>query len=188
MSPGSDMFPVMHTKRSMLALALLFATFAILHSPAFAKTRGEVEVGGTLRDVFMQGLNGPNRKMSAYRGKALLINVWASWCGPCKQEMGSLERLAWSDAAAQFSLIGISTDDSEEAAKAYLLRSNATITHYIDHALVLENMLGAERLPLTILVDANGKVLGKFYGARDWDSPEAMQWIKSRLRMSRHLP
>jgi thiol-disulfide isomerase/thioredoxin len=179
------MLPVMTMKRSMFAPILLAVAIAILQSPASAATRGEVEVDGTLRDVLMQGLNGPNRKISAYRGKALLINVWASWCGPCKQEMGSLERLAWSDAAAQFSLIGISTDDSEAAAKAYLLGSNATITHYIDHALVLENMLGAERLPLTILVDARGKVLGKFYGARQWDSPEALQWIASKLRTSK---
>jgi thiol-disulfide isomerase/thioredoxin len=179
------MFPDMTMKRLMSALLLPAVAIAMLQTPAGATTPGEVQVGGTLRDVLMQGLNGPDRKISAYRGKALLINVWASWCGPCKQEMGSLERLAWSDGAAQFSLIGISTDDSEIAAKNYLSRSNAAITHYIDHALVLENMLGAERLPLTILVDAKGKVLGKYYGARQWDSPEAIQWIASKLRTSK---
>ena len=148
---------------------------------AVAKSPAEVEVGATLRDATMRGLNGPARKLSQYRGKPLLINVWASWCGPCKQEMGSLERLAWRDEAKQFTLIGISTDDSERAAQNYLLRSNATITHYIDTALEMENMLGADRLPLTVLVDAKGKVLGKYYGARDWDEPQALQWIQSRL-------
>jgi hypothetical protein len=52
----------------------------------------------------------------------------------------------------------------------------------MDRALELENMLGAERLPLTILVDAQGKVLGKFYGAREWDSAEAGRWLDSRLQ------
>ena len=158
-----------------LLLSLAFAGFAL------AKTAGEVEVGGTLREAMMRGLNGPNRALSAYRGKPLLINVWASWCGPCRQEMGSLERLAWQDQGKRFVVIGISTDDSEPAAKAYLRSANATLNHYIDRALELENMLGAERLPLTILVDAQGRVLGKHTGAREWDSPEANAWINSRL-------
>jgi len=146
-----------------------------------AGTPGEVRVGATLGDAPMRGLNGPNRALSAYRGKPLLINVWASWCGPCRQEMGSLERLAWRDQGKQFNLIGISTDDSEAAAKAYLRSANATINHYIDQALALENMLGADRLPLTVLVDARGKVLAKYTGAREWDSPEASAWLRGYL-------
>ena len=65
--------------------------------------------------------------------------------------------------------------------KAYLRQANATLNHYQDRALVLENMLGAERLPLTVLVDAKGRVLGKFYGAREWDSAEADAWLDSHL-------
>jgi thiol-disulfide isomerase/thioredoxin len=150
--------------------------------PALAKTPGEVEVGAALREAKMHGLNGPDRLLSQYRGKPLLINVWASWCGPCRLEMGSLERLAWQDQGKRFAMIGISTDDSEPAAKRYLQSANATLNHYMDRALELENMLGAERLPLTILVDANGRVLGKYYGAREWDSAEAAKWIDATLR------
>jgi thiol-disulfide isomerase/thioredoxin len=148
---------------------------------ALAKTPGEVEAGATLRESRMRGLNGPDRLLSQYRGKPLLINVWASWCGPCRAEMGSLERLAWREEGKRFTLIGISTDDSEAAAKRYLQQANATLNHYIDRGLELENMLGAERLPLTILVDARGRVLGKHYGAREWDGAEATQWIDSLL-------
>jgi thiol-disulfide isomerase/thioredoxin len=146
-----------------------------------AKTPGQVEVGAPLREARMRGLNGPDRLLSQYRGKPLLINVWASWCGPCKQEMGSLERLAWQDQGKRFAMIGISTDDSEPAAKRYLQSANATLNHYIDRDLELENMLGAERLPLTLLVDANGRVLARYYGAREWDSAEAAKWIDGTL-------
>jgi hypothetical protein len=97
-------------------------------------------------------------------------------------EMGTLERLAWQENSHKLTIIGISTDDSEAAAKGYLARSNATLSHYIDHALELENMLGANRLPLTVLVSPKGKVLGKFYGAREWDSAEAQAWIAARLK------
>ncbi len=164
----------------ILVLAALWVVPTTLHI-AHAATPGEVAVGATLRDATMRGLNGPARKLSDYRGKPLLINVWASWCGPCRQEMGSLERLAWLPSSKRFAVIGISTDDSEAAAKGFMVRTNATLNHYLDTALTLENMLGADRLPLTILVDAKGRVLGKFSGAREWDSPEAIRWIDSRL-------
>jgi thiol-disulfide isomerase/thioredoxin len=163
----------------------LCMTVLCLSGLASAKTPGEVGVGAVLREANMHGLNGPNRLLSQYRGKPLLINVWASWCGPCRLEMGSLERLAWQDQGKRFAMIGISTDDSEPAAKRYLQSANATLNHYMDRALELENMLGAERLPLTILVDANGRVLDKYYGAREWDSAEAAKWIDAALRKSK---
>jgi thiol-disulfide isomerase/thioredoxin len=142
-------------------------------------------VGASLREASMHGLNGPDRRLSQYRGKPLLINVWASWCGPCRAEMGSLERLAWQDQGKRFTVIGISTDDSEPAAKRYLQSANATLNHYLDRALELENMLGAERLPLTLLVDGKGRVLARYYGAREWDNADAAKWIDGALRTSK---
>jgi hypothetical protein len=56
-------------------------------------------------------------------------------------------------------------------------KTKTSFSHFIDQRLVLENMLGAERLPLTILVDAQGRVLDKIYGAREWDSPESLKLI-----------
>ena len=163
---------------SFLLLCLALAT-----PPVCATTPGEVAIGGTLREATMLGLSGPSRKLSEFRGKPLIINVWASWCGPCRQEIGSLERLARSKLGKQFTVIGISTDDYPEAAKAFVKRSGTTFAHYIDQRLLLENMLGAERLPLTLLVDAHGKVLGKYYGAEEWDSPQAFALVSKAFRI-----
>jgi thiol-disulfide isomerase/thioredoxin len=143
---------------------------------------GEVRVGEVLRDVTLQGLNGPPRKLSQFFGRPLIINVWASWCGPCRAEMASLERLAWRDPVGQFNLIGISTDDYPERAKAFMRQSNATINHFIDQKLQMEHMLGAKAIPLTVLVDANGRVLEKVYGAKHWDGPEALALIARVFR------
>ena len=122
-------------------LSLLLFCLISTSSLALAKTPGEVEIGGTLRDIQMQGLSGPSRKLSEFRGKPLIINVWASWCGPCRQEMGSLERLARSKLGKQLTMIGISTDDYPEAAKGFLTKSKTTFSHFIDSRLQLENML-----------------------------------------------
>ncbi len=160
-----------------LLITSLLLCLSLLSAPALAKTPGEVEVGATLRDVPMLGLTGPAKKFSDFRGKPLLINVWASWCGPCQLEMASLERLARSKGARQFNMIGISTDDYPEAAKGFLKRYQTSFSHFIDARLVLEHMLGADRLPLTVLVDAKGRVLYRHYGALQWDGPDAVNLI-----------
>lgn len=170
--------------RIKLVLLAVYFSFALI-GQACAKTPGEVEVGSVLREATLRGLNGPNSKLSNFRGRPLIINVWASWCGPCIAEMGSLERLAWSEAGQQFMIIGISTDDYPDAAKGFLRKSSATLNHYIDKQLELENMLGASRLPLTVLVDANGRVLAKVVGAREWDSAQSVQLISQAFRLSK---
>jgi thiol-disulfide isomerase/thioredoxin len=170
--------------KAALAMFLLLLPGAM--PLAVAKTPGEVDVGGILRDAPMQGLSGPSRLLSDYRGTPLIINVWASWCGPCRQEMASLDRLSRRYGGTQFTVIGISTDDYPDAAMGFLQKSGTTFKHFIDSRLLLENMLGANRIPLTILVDAQGRVLGKYYGAKEWDSPEALELIRKTFRLQRN--
>ena len=171
-----------------IVLAALLAGSAAVAAAAHAKTPGEVAIGETLRDASLLGLNGPTRKLSEFRGRPLIINVWASWCAPCRQEMASLERLAWHDHARQFAIIGISTDDYPDRAQQLLKGTNATISHFIDRQLVMENMLGATHLPLTVLVDASGRVVDKIYGAKQWDGPEALALIVKALRIRTGAP
>lgn len=163
---------------------LLLLCLALPASNAFAKTPGEVEIGSVLREAQMQGLSAPAKQLSAFRGKPLIINVWASWCGPCRQEMGSLEKLSRRYGGKQFNVIGISTDDYRDRAAAFVQQTGLTFSNFIDSHLFLENMLGADRLPLTLLVDAQGRVLAKYYGAKPWDSPEAVEVIAKTFRIS----
>jgi thiol-disulfide isomerase/thioredoxin len=160
--------------------ALLLAI--CLSVPALAAPPEEVAVGQPLRDAAMRGLNTPPRHLDEFRGRPLLINVWASWCGPCRAEMASLERLAWLDETHYFTVIGISTDDYVDKAQAALKDWNSTITHFIDTNLELEKMLGANTLPLTVLVGADGRVLGKVHGAQDWDSRASLEYIHRTFR------
>ena len=160
--------------------------FALLAAPATAAAQAPapvVAVGQVLPDVVMAGLNGPHKPLSSYRGRPLIINVWASWCGPCRAEAASLERLAWSESGRRFTVIGISTDDDRHAALQWLRHSNATISHYIDTAprWTLEHMLGASTIPVTVLVDADGRVVARIRGARDWESAESIQLITRAL-------
>ncbi|MGB5517099.1 MAG: TlpA disulfide reductase family protein [Gammaproteobacteria bacterium] len=142
-----------------------------------AGTPGEVGIGGYLREVTLDGLNGQAKKFSDFEGKPLIINIWASWCGPCRAEMGSLEQLAQRYNGKEFNIIGISTDDYRTNAEAFIEQTEISFENFLDHKLLLENMLGANTIPLTILVDADGRVLHKVRGSREWDSPEIISAI-----------
>ena len=167
----------------MKAILLEFFCLSCLSASVPAKTPGEVEVGGVLREAPLYGFAGDFRQLSELRGKPLIVNVWASWCGPCRAEMGSLERLSRRFGGRQFNIIGISTDDDVNAAAAFLRNSGITFDNYHDRKLLLENMLGASTLPLTVLIDARGRVVEKVHGSREWDSPESLQMIGRTLRI-----
>lgn len=166
-------------KKNSLLIVLVF----LMGTTALAATPGEVEVGGLLREAPLYGFAGDFRKLSELRGKPLLINVWASWCGPCRAEMGSLERLSRRYGGKQFNIIGISTDDDADAAMAFIMKAQITFDNYLDTKLLLENMLGANSIPLTILVDAQGRVVQKIHGSREWDSPQSLELIGKALRV-----
>ena len=184
------MSPTQAVSRAISACA---CTLTLLVTPVMAAPQASpplVAVGQVLPDVVMAGLNGPHKPLSGYRGRPLIINVWASWCAPCRKEAASLERLAWSEAGSRYTVIGISTDDDRNAALKWLRHSNATISHYIDlgPTWTLEHMLGASTIPITVLVDADGRVVARFRGARDWDSAESIQLINRSFAASVRAP
>ncbi len=172
--------PVERLARSLLMCLL---GLSVAHR-CLAQAPGEVAICGTLPDALLQGLNGPSRPLKAFRGKPLIINVWASWCGPCRQEMASLERLAWGSPTHDFSIIGISTDDYADQASRMLKGTNATISQFIDTGLQMERLLGATRLPLTVLIGADGRVLKRIAGAREWDDADSLRLIEATFRRS----
>jgi thiol-disulfide isomerase/thioredoxin len=175
---NARMRPQLHPTRflALAAITLMLQALA-LTSPAALAAGPPVQVqplaiGAPLPDVVMTGLNGPSRSLKSFVGRRLIINVWASWCGPCRAEAASLERLAWSEAGMAYTVIGISTDDDRQAAALWLKQSNATLSHFIDRDVVLERLLGASTIPLTVLVDERGRVVARVRGAKAWDGRE----------------
>ncbi len=154
--------------------AVVLALHLCLAGTALAR---EAAVGEQLPAVTLHGLNGPSLPLAAFRGRPLVINVWASWCGPCRQEMASLERLAWRNEGRDFAIIGISTDDDAQQALDLLRNTRATISHFIDVRRQMETLLGASRIPVTVLVDGRGRLLARVYGAQQWDSQSSLQLL-----------
>jgi len=156
---------------------LTFFLISVFSLKVVAGTAGEVETGAYLRAATLQGFDGTTKTFDDFKGKPLLINVWASWCGPCRAEMPSLQRLSKRYNGKAFNVIGVSTDDYKKLAEAFIEQTGVTFENFIDSKLFLENMLGANTIPLTVFVDENGRVLGKVRGAYEWDDEATVDAI-----------
>lgn len=181
--PGMNAIP--RFSRACLLAGLLAGMTGLAAIPAAANHLDPakvVAVGKPLPDFVMRGVRGPAKKLSAYRGKPLIINVWASWCAPCRAEMGSLDRLN-KRFSKHFNMVGISTDSQIERAEKFVDFAKTSFPHFIDTQYQLEEVLGADRIPLTLLVDSQGKVLARHYGAKEWDSPDAIRVISEAFKI-----
>ena len=169
----------MMNRRVLVAAAGLSAC-----SWAPAATPGEVAVGQVLREATLRGLNGPTRPLSSFRGRPLVINVWASWCGPCRAEMASLERLSRL-APGRLKVIGVTTDDDANLAREFVARAGVSFPCYHDADQNLERrVFGAAAIPLTLVVDGQGRIVQRVLGARQWDSAQSIALIESALGLA----
>jgi thiol-disulfide isomerase/thioredoxin len=112
--------------------------------------------------------------LAAFRGRPLLVNLWATWCAPCIEEMPSIDRLAASE-KARLAVVAVSQDSNGLTAVApfFAKARIATLKPYLDTENALMVAMKAETLPTTILYDANGHERWRHVGKVDWDDPTA---------------
>jgi thiol-disulfide isomerase/thioredoxin len=118
--------------------------------------------------------------LNQFRGKIVVLNVWASWCGPCVMEMPTLDHLQASFSPNDLVVVPISIDrGGAHQAMPYLSRMGVhTMTPYFDHSNAIGRLLGASRIPVTVIIGRDGNEIGRFIGTTEWDSDEAKSLIK----------
>lgn len=113
---------------------------------------------------------------------AVVLNVWATWCEPCRREMASLERAHRSLSARGIRVVGVSVDRDVLLAREYARRMGLTFTNLSDPAQALvRDRLGVKRLPTTVAISADGRIAWREEAARDWAEPERLAWIERSL-------
>ena len=116
---------------------------------------------------------------AALRGDALIINFWATWCGPCRREMPSLERLSRRLAPHRVRVIGVTVDQDLNLAREFVRAHGLTFPNYVDgHEKTLQSALRVRALPETLLVNADGAIAARIAGARDWDGAEGIRLLE----------
>jgi thiol-disulfide isomerase/thioredoxin len=128
---------------------------------------------------FVDG-EGKPRTLADFKGKVVLLNVWATWCGPCREEMSTLDRLQAQLGGADFQVLALSVDqDGAQIVRDFY--AEIGIQHlelYIDENAQANRRLNAFGLPVTLLLDRQGRELGRKLGAAEWDSPEVIEYLR----------
>lgn len=141
-------------------------------------------VGHRAPDFVLPTLDGREVRLSDYRGHVVFLNFWATWCGPCKVEMPAMERLYREYRRQGFAILAVSTDE-EGAAVTRPFRDSLGLSFMIAHdpEMIAGRLYGVRTLPITFLVNRDGVITHKIFGARDWQEPEAREGIQKLLRI-----
>lgn len=119
-------------------------------------------------------------RLDAYRGKTVVLNVWATWCTPCLKEMPSLDRLSAKLEGEGIKVLALSEDDGGEAqVKPYLEKLKVTrLTHLFDTRQAAFQDFAIRGLPTTFVISPEGKIIARLEGAAEWDSKGMIQQIR----------
>jgi thiol-disulfide isomerase/thioredoxin len=136
-----------------------------------------------LPELTFEDASGKPHTLADFRGKFVLLNIWATWCAPCREEMPALDRLQAQMAGERFQVVALSVDQQglPVARKFYAETGIKALPLYIDRSAKAAFTLDAAGLPATLLVDPAGREVGRHLGAVKWDSPEVMEHLRRRV-------
>ena len=174
----------------MAFIALVFVLFA---RPMYRQ--GEPTVAGKRAEDFPTEISGKPGRLSDLRGKVVVLNFWASWCPPCVEETPALNKLQKYIEARNAVVLGVSADDDSQAYEKFLKDEGIIFPTYRDPSVYrdpstnspispIARAYGTALFPDTYIIDRNGKLLRKFYGPQQWDSPEMLAYFDSILGQS----
>jgi thiol-disulfide isomerase/thioredoxin len=126
---------------------------------------------------------GRNLSLADFRGKVVLLNIWATWCAPCREEMPALDRLQAQLGGERFQVVALSVDlqGAPIARKFYGEVGIKALPLYIDPTAKAAFTLEAPGLPATLLVDRSGREVGRHLGAVKWDAPEVVEQLRRAI-------
>jgi thiol-disulfide isomerase/thioredoxin len=135
-------------------------------------------------DISFIDAKGKTRHLQEWRGKVVLLNLWATWCAPCKVEMPSLDRLQAKLGSDKFTVLAVSTDRTgPKEPEAFLAK--AGITHlalYNDPAANALVQLKAEGLPVNVILDREGREAARLLGPAEWDSEQTIAELEKYIQ------
>ncbi len=134
------------------------------------------------KDFSVPGLASTTLRLSEFRGTVRLVNFWATWCPPCKEEMPSMERLYRRYRDKGFMILAISIDTNTAAVAPFVRRFKLTFPIGLDPTLVVANDYTVRALPSSFLIDRTGTIVAVALGPRHWDGPAAHGAVEALLK------
>ena len=131
---------------------------------------------------------GAPHALADYRGKIVLVNFWATWCDPCREEMPSMQRLKERLADRRFAILAVNYGESQEKVAEFLKRVPLDLQMLLDPGQETARAWKVRILPVSFLLDAGGRVRYSVIGEIDWEGPEAVNAVRRLLRSTAGAP
>jgi thiol-disulfide isomerase/thioredoxin len=132
-------------------------------------------------------VDGDEQAMSLadFRGRAVLLNIWATWCVPCRKEMPTLDRLQAQLGGPDFQVVTLSIDHGgvPVVRQFYAELGLKALSIYVDQSAQAATALGTIGVPTTLLIDRQGREVGRKIGPAEWDSPQVIALLREHLRL-----
>jgi len=170
----------------MTAVALALANTAMAAELPRAGEMQKFSVSWERKPVAAAEFNDPADKpvtLESFKGKVVLVNLWATWCIPCREEMPALDRLAQKRAGKDFAVLTIAQDRAGRAKVEKFLSEIGTkqLPAYLDTSMKSGRAWGVIGLPTSILIDRQGNEIGRLIGGAEWDQPDALKLIDAAI-------
>jgi len=182
------------SKVSPKAIVLIFLLIAGIGIIVLLQAKdGTVNLSGRPRlgkgvrapDFTLSGLDGKMISLADYQGKVVLLNIWATWCPPCVEEMPSMERLYQAMKGTDFEILAVSIDASgAEAVRPFMKKHRLSFTALADPRGAIRSLYQTTGVPESFIIDKNGMIVEKVIGPRDWASPGAVRFLRDLVRVN----
>jgi peroxiredoxin len=159
-----------------LTIGLLFTALAAT-SLASSGLEGQIAP-----DFALKSSSGENLRLSEYRGDVVMINFWATWCGPCRQEMPLLDELYTRYERVGFNLLGVNIDDDSRRAMQMIEELGVNFPVLFDAQKEVSKLYDVEAMPVTVLVDREGNVRYVHHGYKPGYEDKYLDQVRSLLR------
>ncbi|MFN8640600.1 MAG: TlpA disulfide reductase family protein [Candidatus Binatia bacterium] len=168
-------------KRSLLGPAIVF----VLVLGAVVGLQLLQHRGGSSRyaaaDFTLQALDGTPMRLSDLRGKIVFLNLWATWCPPCRAEMPSMEALYQRLKGRDFAMLAVAQDTNPADVRAFIQDLHVTFPVLLDSDNHLPGRYGVTGFPETFVIDRNGQVIKHVIGPEEWDDPQIVAYFEDLL-------
>jgi peroxiredoxin len=160
----------------------LFLLIALLAGGAAFANSTTVHVGADAPDFALRSSAGPNLRLSEHRGEVVMINFWATWCGPCRQEMPKLDEIFARYQRAGFTLLGVNIDEDMVRAQRLADELGVSFPLLFDNEQNVSRLYDVQAMPMTVLVDRSGRVRSVHYGYRPGMEQRYLDEVRALLR------
>ena len=162
-------------------LLLLIGLIGFAASAAAADLSNLEPWSGDTPALVLKDLQGEQRQLNDYRGKVVVLNFWATWCGPCVKEMPSLANLARHMSGEQFALLTVNFGEKPARIKPFLKKIGVDVPVLLDPDMAVSRAWVDKGLPTTYIIGPDQKIRYRLLGDLTWDAPEVEQKIRQLL-------